>query len=64
MLCGTYVCGTYTDDVPDAVVARRIGLGARKVVASLVGTLRVRRAVVGPGRAHLRCQDEDAQDTA
>ena len=26
--------------------------------------MRVRRASVGPGRAHLRCQDEDTQETA
>jgi hypothetical protein len=65
LLCGTCVCGTYTYGVPDAVVAIGIGLdGARNVVAGRVGTVRVRRAAVGPGRAHLRCQDEGAQETA
>ena len=64
MLCGSYVCGTYTFGVPDVVVAIRIGRGARTVVASFVRTLRGRRAGVGPGRAHLRCQDEDAQEPA
>jgi len=77
LLCGSYVCGTYTGGVPDAVVARRITRPkavdasvirrracARTVVASFVRTLRGRRAGVGPGRAHLRCQDEGAQEPA
>ena len=58
--------GTYAVYVPDTVVTPRIIriATARHVVTTRVLAISIRRAGVGLGRPHLRCHEEDAQQTA
>jgi hypothetical protein len=70
------VCGTHTNSVPDAVVARRITRPkaidairrrrracARNVRTALVLAVRVGRAGIRGPRAHLRGHEQDQQET-
>jgi len=71
MFCGTYAsCVPYAVPTsritsPKAVTAVRIRWWARAriVITCWIVTIRMRRTAVDLGRAHLRCHEEDAQQT-